>query len=125
MNQDIKRFSRLRLGGSMLAITAIASAAMTGAALAQDAAGGDIETVVVSGFKASLERALDAKRNAAGSGDSILAGRHREISRHQPVRIDPAHSGRRAQPFHGEGKQIAVRACRLCSPPPASTAWRH
>src|SRR6185503_19491810 len=31
------------------------------------------ETVVVSGFKASLERALEQKRNALDSSDSILA----------------------------------------------------
>src|SRR3569623_1163225 len=46
------------------------------AQVAPDPAGGaaqSVETEVVSGFKASLEKALDMKRDALDSSDSILA----------------------------------------------------
>lgn len=54
--------------------TAIASLALTGlsgAAMAQSDA--DIEEVVVTGIKGSLERAMDIKRNARGVVDAISA----------------------------------------------------
>src|SRR4051812_42619777 len=57
--------ARLMQGGSAIALAAMATAVLTSSALAQGAEG--VESVTVSGFKASLERSLDAKRTATGS----------------------------------------------------------
>ena len=65
-------FSRLKSGGSVAALAAMATFVLTGVAMAQGADQG-VESVTVSGFKASLERALEEKRNASGSVDAILA----------------------------------------------------
>src|ERR1044071_291434 len=63
-------FARLKSGGSALALCAVASMGFSGTVLAQ---GADVESVTVSGFKASLERSLEQKRNATNAVDSILA----------------------------------------------------
>ncbi|HEU0096216.1 MAG TPA: hypothetical protein VFQ52_07160, partial [Rhizomicrobium sp.] len=65
-------FTGLKQGASTLALAAVATAIMGGNAIAQSADAG-VESVTVSGFKASLERALDDKRSAAGATDRILA----------------------------------------------------
>ena len=85
--------AKLWLGASVATLIAVGSA---GAAYAADADATPIETVVVTGFKASLERALDMKRNALDSSDTILAEDIAQIPRPQPLGIDPAHSRRRA-----------------------------
>ena len=63
-------FTRLKSGGSAIALCTIAG--FSQGALAQGAEPG-VESVTVSGLKASLERSLEDKRNAIGSTDSILA----------------------------------------------------
>jgi len=65
-------FARLKSGGSAAALCAVASMAFSQAALAQGADAG-VESVTVSGFKASLERSLEQKRNATNAVDTILA----------------------------------------------------
>jgi hypothetical protein len=57
---------------------------------------GNVEQVTVQGFKASLERALDKKREALDSSDSILAEDIAIVSGPESVGIHPAHSGRGA-----------------------------
>ena len=109
MYRDIRQavVARLKLSGSFAAMAAIASVAMTGSAMAQATEGS--ETLVVTGFKASLERALDAKRNSAGSGDSILAediAKFPDINLSESIQRIPGVALNRAG---GEGRQIAVR----------------
>jgi len=59
----------LKLGASAVALLAVVGA--SGAAYAQD--GDNLETVVVTGYRASLEKAMDIKRSAVDASDSILA----------------------------------------------------
>src|SRR5947209_3294459 len=63
--------SFLKNGSSVAALVSVLCLSVLGSAQAQNA--GAVETVTVTGFKASLERALDAKRQATGTEDSILA----------------------------------------------------
>ncbi len=51
--------------------TVIASSALSGFAVAQD--DGQVEEVMVTGIRASMERAMDVKRNSAGVVDAISA----------------------------------------------------
>ena len=49
-------------------------------ALAQsDANGGAMETVVVTGIRASLDRAIDIKRNVDRDRRRRVGGRHRQV----------------------------------------------
>jgi iron complex outermembrane receptor protein len=100
-------FTRLKLGGSALALATVASAVFSGA-LAQGADTG-VESVTVSGFKASLERALDEKRSAAGATDRILAediAKFPDTNLSESIQRIPGVALNRTA---GEGKQIAVR----------------
>ncbi|HEY2008910.1 MAG TPA: TonB-dependent receptor [Rhizomicrobium sp.] len=68
-----------------------------------------VESVVVNGFKASLERALDKKREAANSEDSILAediAKFPDINLSESIQRLPGVALARDQ---GEGREIAVR----------------
>jgi len=67
------------------------------------------ETVVVSGFKASLERALEQKRNAMDSSDSILAediAKFPDLNLAESIQRIPGIALDRQA---GEGHQISVR----------------
>lgn len=55
------------------AISVLCLAGMMGAAFADSAAGPDVETIVVTGYRGSLQKSLDMKRAALGSQDSIVA----------------------------------------------------
>src|SRR6201996_8750965 len=72
-------------------------------------ASGNVESITVSGFKASLERALDAKRDAANSEDSILAediAKFPDVNLSESIQRLPGVALARDQ---GEGREIAVR----------------
>jgi iron complex outermembrane recepter protein len=102
-------FTRLKLGGSALALATVASAVLGGGALAQGAADTGVESVTVSGFKASLERSLEAKHSATGSTDTILAediAKFPDTNLSESIQRIPGVALSRAA---GEGKQIAVR----------------
>src|SRR3954462_3821980 len=102
-------FARLKSGGSRAALYAVASMALTGGALAQGANNGQVESVTVSGFKASLERSLEDKRNAAGATDTILA---EDIAKFPDTNLSESLQripGVALNRSGGEGKQIAVR----------------
>ncbi|MEI9886243.1 MAG: TonB-dependent receptor [Rhizomicrobium sp.] len=78
-----------------------------GAAHADDAT--PIETVVVTGFKESLERALDIKRNALDQSDSILA---EDIAKFPDLNVSESLQripGVALARDAGEGREIAVR----------------
>ena len=78
----------------------------------QQPAGGaaqSVETVVVSGFRSSLEQSLDMKRNAADSSDSILAediAKFPDLNVSESLQRIPGITLARDQ---GEGRQISVR----------------
>ena len=102
-------FSRLKLGGSVAALAAVATVVLTGVAVAQGGADTNVESVTVSGFKASLERALEEKRNASGSVDAILAediAKFPDTNLSESIQRIPGVALSRSA---GEGKQIAVR----------------
>ncbi|MDE1987536.1 MAG: TonB-dependent receptor [Alphaproteobacteria bacterium] len=95
----------MMLGASVVALVTVMGA---GAAFAQDA-GGSMETVVVTGFKASLEKALDLKRNALDSSDSILAediAKFPDLNLSESLQRIPGVALERQQ---GEGREISVR----------------
>src|SRR4029077_4468322 len=72
-------------------------------------ANSDIETVTVTGFKASLFRALGVKRDAVGAQDSILAediAKFPDINLSESIQRIPGVALARDQ---GEGREIAVR----------------
>ena len=101
-------FARLKSGGSAIALCAIASMGLAGRASAQPADAG-VESVTVSGFKASLERSLEQKRNATNAVDSILAediAKFPDTNLSESIQRIPGVALNRS---NGEGKQIAVR----------------
>lgn len=93
-----------------LSVIALAITAATGPALAQDDASSKLEAVVVTGFRASLNSALNSKKNADGIVDVIKA---EDISKFPDANL--AESLQRvpgvslARGDGGEGKQITVR----------------
>lgn len=77
----------------------------------QSAAGSalPVETVVVNGFRSSLEQSLDLKRNALDSSDSILA---EDIAKFPDLNVSEALQripGITLARDQGEGRQISVR----------------
>jgi len=99
-------FARLKSGGSAVALCAIAG--ISGQAMAQQVEPG-VESVTVSGFKASLERSLEQKRNSTNAVDSILAediAKFPDTNLSESIQRIPGVALNRAA---GEGKQIAVR----------------
>src|SRR5579863_916949 len=77
----------------------------------QGAGGGTapVENVVVNGFKASLERALDKKRDALDSSDSILAediAKFPDLNLSESIQRIPGVALARDE---GEGREIQVR----------------
>lgn len=98
-----KRTARLHLSASVVALASVLS---TGAAFAQD---NQMETVVVTGFRASLEKALDMKRGALDSSDSILAediAKFPDLNLSESLQRIPGVALERQQ---GEGREISVR----------------
>ncbi len=69
----------------------------------------DLETVVVTGFRASLEKALDLKRNALDASDSILS---EDIAKFPDMNVSESLQripGVALQRESGEGREITVR----------------
>lgn len=99
MSHRISGRSKLWLGASVAALIAVSGAAQAA----------EIETVVVTGFKASLERALDMKRTALDASDSILA---EDIAKFPDLNVSESLQripGVTLARDGGEGKQISVR----------------
>jgi TonB-dependent receptor len=90
-----------KLGTSVAALLAVMG---TSGAFAQD-----METVVVTGYRASLEKALDIKRNTAEASDSILAediGKFPDMNVSESLQRIPGVAITREA---GEGREIMVR----------------
>lgn len=100
-NRTMAGTSRLLMGASAFALLAVA-----GAAYAQDS---EMETVVVTGYRASLEKALDIKRNSLDASDSILAediGKFPDMNVSESLQRIPGVALNRES---GEGREITVR----------------
>ena len=103
LKSNMTRASRLRLGASAIAILA----AVGTTAMAQD--NGANETVTVTGFRASLEKAMDLKRTSLDSSDSILAediAKFPDMNVTESLQRIPGVSITREA---GEGREIVVR----------------
>jgi TonB-dependent receptor len=104
LRTDRNRASSLKLGASAAALLAIVGTGS--AALAQDAG---TETVVVTGYRASLEKAMDLKRTALDSSDSILA---EDIAKFPDMNVSESLQripGVALNREAGEGREITVR----------------
>ena len=89
------------LGASTIALLTV------GAAMAQDTSA--TETVVVTGYRASLEKALDLKRTAVDTSDSILA---EDIAKFPDMNVSESLQripGVALNRESGEGREITVR----------------
>ncbi|MBO9708211.1 MAG: TonB-dependent receptor [Caulobacter sp.] len=106
------RVRALKLGVSTGAL--VLAVAMAGAAAAQDAQGAtvddtSVEEVVVTGFRSSLGKALNVKRQEAAAVDSILAediGKFPDLNLSESIQRIPGVAITRDG---GEGRQISVR----------------
>ena len=105
MSRHTRRFDvTLKIGASAAVL-----AAMLGSAHAQATSGETMETVTVTGFKASLEKALDMKRDAIGATDSILA---EDIAKFPDLNVSESLQripGVALSRDEGEGREISVR----------------
>ncbi|WP_157960476.1 TonB-dependent receptor [Marinimicrobium alkaliphilum] len=101
-------FRKNKLSQAMLSVAMASSmAGMAGTALAQDEA--ILEEVVVTGIRASLERAQDIKRNSSGVVDAIAAediGRFPDANLAESLQRVPGVSIDRSA---GEGNSVSVR----------------
>ena len=91
-----------------LGVSAAALMALTGTAVAQTS-DQTVETVVVTGFRESLEKALDMKREAMDASDSILA---EDIAKFPDMNVSESLQripGVALQRESGEGREITVR----------------
>jgi TonB-dependent receptor len=104
-NRTQAAVSRLKLSASAVALLTVMG---TGAAVAQDASE-PMETVVVTGFRESLEKALDMKRAALDSSDSIMA---EDIAKFPDLNVSESLQripGVAISRESGEGREITVR----------------
>jgi len=107
-NFRIARFKSALLIGSALFLPAVA-AAQDAADEATDAAAADENVIVVSGFRASLNAAVDAKRDAVGQVDVIVA---EDIAKFPDTNLAESLQrvpGVAIERDAGEGRQITVR----------------
>jgi iron complex outermembrane recepter protein len=107
-NPMIFRAVKLAMSSALLAFATVAAA--QDAAPSQAAGGdGDVDEIVVTGFRASLDKALDAKQNQVGAIDMIVA---EDIADFPDLNL--AESLQRVPGVviardAGEGRQISVR----------------
>ncbi|GAB5347642.1 hypothetical protein TMRO357_00562 [Alteriqipengyuania sp. 357] len=107
-------FSGSRSVGWKAGVSCLAIACMAGPALAQDSGEADQpleeeNVIVVSGIRASLDRAIDIKRNASGVVDAISAediGKFPDTNLAESLQRIPGVSINRV---NGEGSQVTVR----------------
>lgn len=98
-------FNRNRLSAAI--VTVLASAAGSSQVFAQDAQ--PVEEVIVTGIRASLERAMDIKRDSAGVVDAISAediGKFPDTNLAESLQRIPGVSIDRS---NGEGSKVTVR----------------
>ena len=114
--QGIRASGQLMLGGASLAVLALALAGPASAqtktattAAAAPAASTQVEEIVVTGIRGSLEQALNLKRISPVSSDSILAediGKFPDLNLSESIQRIPGVALARDA---GEGRNISVR----------------
>ena len=102
---------RLLAGASMVALVLAATAASAQSTAAKPAAAkaGEVEELVVTGFRSSLQQALELKKTSAVAADSILAediGKFPDLNLSESIQRIPGVALARDS---GEGKNISVR----------------
>ena len=101
--------------------------ALSGTTLAQDpapATATDLDTVTVTGYRASVEKALDIKRSESGVVDAIVAediGKFPDLNLAESLQRIP---GVVITRDGGEGRTSRCVAWARTSPACASTAWK-
>src|SRR5690606_27316320 len=101
-----KRMFRAALVAS---VSTVATAVLAGPAAAQDVADAEENVIIVSGVRASLERAMDIKRDSSGVVDAISAediGKFPDTNLAESLQRIPGVSIERR---NGEGSQVTVR----------------
>jgi TonB-dependent receptor len=104
----MKRRHRLRASASFFAL----SAALVGGSAAAQTAGtapSEVEEIVVTGFRASIEQAIDIKRSSSGVVDAIAAediGKFPDTNLAESLQRIP---GVAIDRTNGEGSQVTVR----------------
>src|SRR3989344_3531465 len=104
----MKRRSFLRTSSSALSI---AASLLAGAAVAQtkDPAQSEVEEIVVTGFRASIEQAMGIKRNSSGVVDAIVA---EDIGKFPDTNLAESLqriTGGSIDRTNGEGSRVTVR----------------
>jgi iron complex outermembrane receptor protein len=102
---------RAWLAGTSLIAVGLSVAGVAGAQETQSTPNteGGLEEIVVTGFRSSLDQALDVKRAEAGAVDSILAedvGKFPDLNLSESIQRIPGVALARDA---GEGRQISVR----------------
>jgi iron complex outermembrane recepter protein len=105
-NRLSRRITALSRSSLVLACAGVCG---SGSALAQESAAEDVEEVVVTGFRASLDASLNIKRDAIGSVDAIVAediAKFPDLNLAESIQRIPGVSIARDA---GEGRQVTVR----------------
>ena len=110
-NINVRRLASGRAGRAMLStgVSALALGICAPAAMAQDAAPADSDMIVVTGVRASLENAMNIKRENYGVVDAISAediGEFPDTNLAESLQRIPGVSISR---INGEGSQVTVR----------------
>lgn len=103
------RIDRLKTSVSILAVSAALFGAGQASAQAAAAKAGEVEEVVVTGYRASLQESLDIKRNNSGVVDAIVAediGKFPNTNVAESLQRIPGVAINRT---NGEGAQVTVR----------------
>jgi iron complex outermembrane receptor protein len=90
-------------------VTSVSSAQESGPAVRADGPGDELSEIVVTGFRNSLDKALDVKRVEAGAVDTILAediGKFPDLNLSESIQRIPGVALARDG---GEGREISVR----------------
>ncbi len=104
----VRSWTKALLGGASLCVLSLATAAPAMAAEAS-AASNEVEEVVITGFRGSLQQALTQKKDAAVAVDTILAediGKFPDLNLSESIQRIPGVALARDA---GEGRQISVR----------------
>ena len=101
--------TRMLRAALVASVSAVATGMLAAPALAQDTAEAEENTIIVTGVRGSLERAMDIKRESSGVVDAISAediGKFPDTNLAESLQRVPGVSINRV---NGEGSQVTVR----------------
>jgi TonB-dependent receptor len=105
----MKRLNSLRTSASFIVLSAAVLAAGQASAQSPAAPGTEVDEIVVTGFRASIEEALDIKRSQSGVVDAIVAediGKFPDTNLAESLQRIP---GVAIDRTNGEGSEVTVR----------------